>query len=60
MNYEKRLKDLERQAAAMRPVQYAFLHIPDITKDEWMALVAAGSDFSRAELERVIQQREKG
>lgn len=57
MTIIKRLEALERKAAQESAKCWATLDIPDITQDEWMSLVASGSDFCRADLDRVIAQR---
>lgn len=55
---ERRIERLERQAEAVKPVDVGPLR-PRITEEEWLGLVAAGSDFNWADIERVIQQRGK-
>lgn len=55
---EKRIERLERQAEASKPIEVGLLR-PRITREEWLGLVAAGSDFNWADIERVIQQRGK-
>ncbi len=55
---ERRIERLERQAEAVKPVVVGPLR-PRITREEWLGLVAAGSDFNWADIERVIRQRGK-
>jgi hypothetical protein len=53
---EKRIERLERQEEASKPIEIGPLR-PQITREEWLGLVAAGSNFCRADIDRVIQQR---
>lgn len=53
---ERRIERLERQVEASKPIEVGPLR-PRVTKEEWLGLVAAGSDFCRADIDRVIQQR---
>lgn len=53
---EKRIERLERQVEASKPIEIGPLR-PQITEKEWLALHAAGSNFCRADIDRVIQQR---
>lgn len=56
---ERRIERLERQVEASKPIEIGPLR-PQITREEWLALHAGGSDFCRADIDRVIQQRGKG